>query len=303
MNIFGQNRILKWNVSIMVILILLACSLMGILTVVFLNSLITYTDDTYSYHKSYYIAKAWLELALTEIDNSAMWFSHTIETGDLINANNFECVWCYFTSRILWRSWLISNNFWENTECTDENALVLNPWQSLTIPMFYDKASGFDQIFSGTDFIKLLWNWQFLQLDNKVSGILNIWVVFQTWSLTGDISWEYLYMTGMAMNENLFLRYFEASDYGENVWSFSNYYPYIIISNNSENTISFCIKDTNNNFWPTTKYFISSLWEYMWKTVWLQAIYAQPTPSFFINPSSSYWWGWSSMYVETQFDY
>lgn len=305
MNIFGQNRILKWNVSIMVILILLACSLMGILTVVFLNSLITYTDDTYSYHKSYYIAKAWLELALTEIDNSAMWFSHTIETGDFINANNFECVWCYFTSRILWRSWLISNNFWEDTECTVENALVLNPWQSLTIPMFYDKASGFDQIFSGKDFIELLWNWrENLEFEPKVGDILNIWVVFQTWSLTGDISWEYLYMTGIEMVPALFTRYFNAvySDYN-NAWIINDYYPYIIISNNSkEQSISFCIKNSEKN-WPTTKYFISSLWEYMWKTVWLQAIYAQPTPSFFINPSSLYWDSSSSAYMQNEYYY
>lgn len=305
MNIFSQNRILKWNVSIMVILILLACSLMGILTVVFLKSLITYTDDTYSYHKSYYIAKAWLELALTEIDNSAMWFSHDIYSGDVINSGNFECVWCHFTSHILWRSKLISNDFWENTECTQSGALILQPWQSMTIPMFYDNASSFEKIFSNEDYIKLLWdNREHLGLQ-KISGdgILNIWVIFQTWSLTGDISWEYLYMTGMEINGNLFFNYFNKflSMYGDNLRSNENYYPYIIISNNSENsTIKFCIKDNDNNLWPTTKYFISSLWEYMWKTVWLQAIYAQPTPSFFINPYSSYWWDWSSLYMQNE---
>ena len=301
MNIFRQNRILKWNVSIMVILILLACSLMGILTVVFLKSLITYTDDTYSYHKSYYIAKAWLELALVEIDNSAMWFSHEIESGDLIN-DNFECVWCHFTSNIQWRSKIISNNFWESDKCTDENALILQQWQSMMIPMFYDASSGFNEIFSGEDFIELLWSKRNdLGLSckrNCDNNKLNIWVIFQVWSLSWDISWEYLYMTGISAEENnIFKNYFDnfGKIYSSNdVWRTQTntiYYPYIIISNPNNDNISFCITDSNEgngNEWPTTKYFISSLWEYMWKTVWLQAIYAQPIPSFFINAYSSY---------------
>ena len=294
MKMFRQNKILKWNVSIMIILILLACSLMGILTVVFLKSLMTYTDDTYSYHKSYYIAKAWLELALTEIDNSAMWFSQDINSGNVIN-NNFECVWCHFTSHIQWRSNIISNDFWknENSVCTEENALVLQPWQSLTIPMFYDKASAFNQIFSGEDFIGLLWNnKENLALSPISQGQnLNVWVVFQTWSLTWDISREYLYMTGMEMGDNLFYIYFKnfKDVYGDSVWSLSKYYPYIIVSNSQNVTLKFCIKAGNDTLWPTTKYFISSLWEYMWKSVWLQAIYAQPIPSFFINPYDSHY--------------
>jgi hypothetical protein len=43
---------------------------MGILSMNFLNNLLSYTDNSYSYYKSYYYAKAGLELALTEVDNS-----------------------------------------------------------------------------------------------------------------------------------------------------------------------------------------------------------------------------------------
>lgn len=294
----------------MVILILLACSLMGILTVVFLKSLITYTDDTYSYHKSYYIAKAWLELALTEIDNSAMWFSHNIDSDNVIN-NNFECVWCHFTSHILWRSWLISNNFWEDTECTESSALVLEQWQSLTIPMFYDDTSNFNEILSDVYEIKQLWrapderyslNLNLINYGDS-SDKLDVWVVFQSWGLEWDISWEYLYMTGISMSElDFFNTYFNAFDYitgYQEVWDRA-YYPYIIISNRNENNVRFCVSHPNSS-WPTTKYFISSLWEYMWKTVGLQAIYAQPTPSFFINPYSSYSLGSSTTNVSQNF--
>lgn len=309
MNISGQNRILKWNVSIMVVLILLACSLMGILTVVFLKSLITYTDDTYSYNKSYYIAKAWLELALTEIDNSVMWFSHTINSGDFINENNFECVWCHFTSRIQWKSEIISNDFRENPECTEESALVLQSWQSMTIPMFYDNSSSFDMVFSENYEIKKLSLSNLTELrlvcpnnpcpDNKK---LNIWIIVQTWGLDGDLSWEYIYMTGISMNENNFfsnLTNILAGQAWSAVWSNEKLLPYIIISNSENDSLSFCISGSNEL--PTTKYFISSLWEYMWKTVWLQAVYAQPTPSFFINPYSLYWWGWGSVMQQYQY--
>ena len=278
----------------MVILILLACSLMGILTVVFLKSLITYTDDTYSYHKSYYIAKAWLELALTEIDNSAMWFSHDIDSGNTINGN-FECVWCNFRSRILWRSGLISNDFWENNTCTETGALVLQSWQSLTIPMFYDNTSGFKKILSGDYYeINPLWsNRNYLRLScpsNNCSSVkLNVWIIFQSWSLDGDISWEYLYMADVSIDDNTFYNTFDGfTDVYNSTFTPNKLYPYIIVSNPNMATVKFCIYDSNNNLWPTTKYFISSLWEYMWKTVWLQAIYAQPTPSFFINPYSLY---------------
>ena len=100
-------------------------------------------------------------------------------------------------------------------------------------------------------------------------------------------------MTGISAGENnFFMNYFNKFDeiYVNSVWwnqAVNKYYPYIIISNPNSQDISFCITHDSVE-WPTTKYFISSLWEYMWKTVWLQAIYAQPTPSFFINAYSSY---------------
>ena len=296
MNIFGENRILKWNVSIMVILILMACSLIWLLTVIFLNSLISYTDDIYSYHKSYYVAKAWLELALTEIDNSAMWFSHDIDSGNMIN-NNFDCVWCYFTSHIKWRSGIISNEFWKSSVCDETTALALQPWESMTIPMFYDKTSDFYKILS-RDYYDIGYLWpsrMSLGLscpNNSCPNVnLNVWVIFQSWSLDGDISWEFLYMTGISMNNSTFFTtYFNGfwSLYGNIINNLpnKNLYPYIIASNPSTHEVKFCITNSYDANWPATKYFISSIWEYAWRTVGLQAIYAQPTPSFFINPYS-----------------
>lgn len=286
----GKNIVLRWNVSIMVILILLACSLMWILTIIFLNSLISYTDDTYSYYKSYYVAKAGLELSLTEIDNSQVWFSQIIYPESEINTNNFDCVDCHFVSEIQWRYPIISNYFWQSSDCNLQNALSLGAWESMVIPMFYDNTTDFSKILS-PDFVPFM---LFSHRDDLKLNVvwvhhpsLNIWVIFQSWSIDWDVSWEYLYMKSIYAGEDFFTRYFGDFDsYYWWVW-YNNYFPYIIISNPNEYSVQFCISAWDDQekiySWPTTKYYITSRWEYMGKTVWLQAVYMQPVPSFLIN--------------------
>lgn len=285
-------RKLNWNISILVILVLLACSLMGILSMNFLNNLISYTDNSYSYYKSYYYAKAWLELALTEIDNSDVWFSHNIPLADVIN-NNLGWTWEWFIVSILWRSTFLSNEFWKNTECNENTALSIPAKWSMTLPMFYDNSSDYNKIFSKDSDYNLLANSrQELSIRNYPWGqhnhpILDIWVVFQSWD---SMLWDYIYMTWLEFNSTFFQKYFQEFQtmYRDEPWSYG-YLSYIVISNPTEAEVKFCIdagsSNTDKEFpWPTTKYFISSRWEYRWRTVWLQAIYAQPLPSFFINP-------------------
>ncbi len=289
-----RHRKLNWNISILVILVLLACSLMGILSMNFLNNLISYTDNSYSYYKSYYYAKAWLELALTEIDNSDVWFSHNIQLADVIN-DNLGWTWEWFLVSILWRSTFLSNEFWKNTECNENVALSIPAKWSMTLPMFYDNSSDYNTIFSSNSIylfladarnnllLKFLWDWY------SSNPKMDIWVIFQSWD---SILWDYIYMTWLEFDSSFFKKYFNNFDsmYGNALpWDDKKYLSYIIISNPTENDVKFCIdagsSNANKEFpWPTTKYFISSRWEYRGKTVWLQAIYAQPLPSFFINP-------------------
>ena len=279
------------------ILVLLACSLMGILSMNFLNNLISYTDNSYSYYKSYYYAKAWLELALTEIDNSDVWFSHNIQLADVIN-DNLGWTWEWFLVSILWRSTFLSNEFWKNTECNENVALSIPAKWSMTLPMFYDNSSDYNTIFSSNSIylfladarnnlsLEFLWDWY------SSNPKMDIWVIFQSWD---SILWDYIYMTWLEFDSSFFKKYFQEFQtmYWDEPWSPSfgkdKYLSYIIISNPTENDVKFCIdagsSNANKEFpWPTTKYFISSRWEYRGKTVWLQAIYAQPLPSFFINP-------------------
>lgn len=269
------------------ILVLLACSLMGILSMNFLNNLISYTDNSYSYYKSYYYAKAWLELALTEIDNSDVWFSHNIPLTDVIN-NNFGWTWEWFIVSILWRSSFLSNEFWKNTECDDSTALSIPAKWSMTLPMFYDNSSDYNKIFSNSsDYIFLANSRKNLSIINYPWGqynypILDIWVVFQSWN---SMLRDYIYMTWLEFRGDFFKDYFYYFDLmynDEQPWD-KQYLSYIVISNPTDYDVKFCINAWDSS-WPTTKYFISSRWEYRWRTVWLQAIYAQPLPSFFINP-------------------
>lgn len=288
MKIEKWNRKLKWNISVMVILILLACSLMGILTIIFLRSLIEYTDDSYGYYKSYYMAKAWLELALTEIDNTDVWFQNSINSWDAIVINNFGCPWCNFISEIKWRSNLISNNFWETTGCEDGQKLSIPAKWSMILPMFYDNTTNFSELLPWNYSHCLSWNDCYILFSNRMdlsinwdsSKNLNIWVVFLSWE---DISLEYLYMDNYTIN-NIFHSYFSAfqSYYRDEISTITNLLPYIVLSNPNGEEVKFCINSKVER--PTTKYFVYSIWEYMWKTVWLQAIYEQPVPSFLINP-------------------
>ena len=278
------------------ILVLLACSLMGILSMNFLNNLLSYTDNSYSYYKSYYYAKAWLELALTEIDNSDVWFSQEISINNVIN-NNFGWEEEWFNVSILWRSTFLSNEFWKTSDCNEITALSIPAKWSMTLPMFYDNSSDYNTILSVNNIYSYLANarskLQVLYLwDQYDVPMLDIWVVFQSWD---SILWDYIYMTWLKFDKNFFSNYFNEfyTMYWDEPWNINigkdYYFSYIVISNPTDNDIRFCIdawvdSQIKEYLWPTTKYFISSRWEYRGKTVWLQAIYAQPLPSFFINP-------------------
>ena len=277
-----MNRKINWNISILVILVLLACSLMGILSMNFLNNLLSYTDNSYSYYKSYYFAKAGLELALTEIDNSDVWFSQEILINNVINSNfGGEEEW--FNVSILWKSPFLSNEFWKTFDCNEITALSIPAKWSMTLPMFYDNSSDYDTILSPNSVYDYLANaWDKLEVRYlwEQNPVLDIWVIFQSWD---SILWDYIYMTWLTFNSTFFKNYFK---------NFNSMYPdvlnykylsYIVISNPTDSEVKFCVNAWESS-WPTTKYFISSRWQYRGKTVWLQAIYAQPLPSFFINP-------------------
>jgi|GEM_PF-5054546 len=60
----------------------------------FVKQMMSYTSQINDYYKSYYISKAGLELALTEIDNAGIGFFRDSNDQDDIFEQNFDCSNC-----------------------------------------------------------------------------------------------------------------------------------------------------------------------------------------------------------------
>lgn len=292
-NIFSKYKA-KWNISILVIFVLLASSLIGVLTINFLKQIIWYTNDMYWYHKSYYFSKAWLELALTEVDNAGIGFSNIIWKDNSIFLDNFDCNNCGFDIDIKGNTSFLSDNFWISTWCTDDTAFVLKWWESLVLPMFIQKSIESNYLFFKNDpiyennLLKYRGYLKFIK-NQHYNWHINLWLLFLSGS---DIQRDYLFIKSYDTSEDVFVNYFQDfENYYWNIFDNIKYLSYIILSNTENDELSFCIHiDDVNQWWlikdiklPATKFFISSLWNFSDRTVWLQAIYGQPIPWFLAN--------------------
>lgn len=295
-NFLWKNRTKKeWNILILVILVMLAASMLWLLTMSFLKNMFVYTSDLEWYYKSYYMSKAWLELALVEINNSNVGLSTTVPNWSTIVRDNFVCDDCDVSMKVQWKSSFLSEKFWLGTWCTDDTAFKLNWWESLLIPLFVQNSVNSisdilvwdvwkESLADGAERLKVV------LLDNDVrtvSPVLNLWLFFVSWY---DFLDEYIYIKSGVLSENMITDY---------LWEFNGLYPgmlnsdsewYLMISNSKSGSLaSFClqsIKELNTSKvlgFPTTKYYVISLWKYKTKYVWLQAIYAQPVPNFMLN--------------------
>lgn len=282
----------KWNISILVIFVLLASSLIGILTMNFVKQMVSYTNDMYSHNKSYYHAKAWLELALVEIDNAGIWFSNKIFSNDNIFIDNFNCNNCKFDVEIIGKTQYLSDMFWMWSGCNDENAFVLMWWESMVLPLFTqsyveNNFSVFDEdITYNKDVLKYIEYLQFIN-NQDYQWTFNLWlIVLLDWEIQRDL----LFMKSFDWSQNMFQNYFESYEdyYGEGILQNDDYMMYLVFSNIEEESASFCVHMDNINVaWnyieielATTKFFVKSLWTYIDKTMWLSAVYGQPIPAF-----------------------
>ncbi len=282
----------KWNISILVIFVLLASSLIWILTMNFVKQMVSYTNDMYSYNKSYYHAKAGLELALVEIDNAGIWFSNKVRAGDDIFVDNFDCNNCEFDIEIVWKTQYLSDRFWMWSGCNDDNAFVLNGGESIILPLFTQSytESNFavfnDEIDYNRDILKYIDHLQFIN-NQDYQGVFNLWlIVLLDWEIQKDL----LFMKSFDGSKDMFQDYFEAYEdyYGDNILQNPNYLMYLVFSNIEEESASFCVHmDDVNVAWKeievdlaTAKFFVKSIWTYLDKTIGLSAIYGQPIPAF-----------------------
>ena len=289
-----REKKLKWNILILVILVMLTVAMMWLLTMSFLKQMFTYTINLDGYYKSYYLSKAWIELALTEIDNSDIWFSNEIKWDDNIFSQNL-CKWwgCSVDLTVLGRAKELNQYFWESTGCTAETAFTLAGGESFALPLFLqDTWSSNAQL--------VLWEWKddisYISIDdlknvrlkfldnNEGKREIVLSLVFPTLAMQLD----YLYIATWVLDETAIKTFVENAglhnyDLGSKI--------YLMISNSTIHPISFCFSSRVDL--PATKFYVVSLWNYQWKYVGMQAIYAQPIPSFMFD--GYHWAAWNNV--------
>jgi len=298
----------RWNISILVIFVLLASSLLGILAMNFVQQMMKQSALVYSYYKTYYLSKAGIELGLVEIGHRGIWFEYTVNTGDAIVLDNFSLSsWSYALSmNISGMSSLLSQKFWQGSGC--EFPYVLNGGESLIVPLFRDTytwsvAETFVPEIVYQNLADLFKNEKIdieslSPPDSVTFGLLILsWeeladngIFFRSWSLT---------TTSLVDFKTTFENYMTEIDR-----NFANYYwssqliaqwfkMYLLISNTAQIDQSLCLHTLSTPLetvylLPTDTFFIQSQASYSNQNVSLDASYAQPIPSFLFNISTSY---------------
>lgn len=301
----------KWNISILVIFILLASSLIWILTSNYVRELFSYSDGISKYYKSHYISKWWLELALAQVNNRGVWFQYDIFTWSEFSRSNFLCNWtCSFSSELHWTNRKISKQFDDWTGC--DYPFSLSGGDSVVLPLFKDVFEGsiFDSLSKPIVYKNLAFNLPNASIITEdLNKEMNIWIIF----LSGwDIDEQGFFFKKMFLNESAiidFSKQFE--DFAKTVFigtkSLISYYEnnqilddnymrsYLVLSNpKTQSNMKFCIsvEEKIGNKWSA---FLSLPYYYtrvIWKTsdflLWLDSQVNQPIPGFLANIYSDY---------------
>lgn len=298
----------KWNISILVIFVLLASSLLGILSMNFVQQMMKQSAIVHSYYKSYYLAKAWLELGLTAIQTRGPWFDYVVNTWDAIIQDNFFSGYNYSLSlSISWTASLLAPHFWQGSGC--ENPYMLSGGDSIIVPLFRDVTeetfwSLFTTGIAYQNLADLLGKINFL--PSITYGDVTYWILV----LSGDdLSQNGVFFQTGTLQKGLndfiqsFDTYLKTVDdfdlYGNESYVYTRYQNqqltqngfrmYLMISNRSDEVESFCIDIVEpNSVLPTDTFLLQSHAVYANQHIVLDALYAQPIPGFLFSTYSSF---------------
>ncbi len=276
----------KWNISILVIFVLLASSLLGVLAMNFVQSMMKQSATVYNYYQSYYLAKAWVELSLAELGHRGIGFEQTFSDASFLSGNFLCAGRCSLTVGLSWTATNLSQQFWTDNTC--QSPFVLSGWQSLIIPLFKDNfvgslADGFTKPITYTNLYGALAAAEIQTTD--LSQVTFGMVVLSGDDLAGN---GIFFQTGN-IKEGLtnfltsFDSYFSSLAVLTDISNqeISPYRFLFMISNSSWEQISFCLA------WPqalpTQQYYIQSQGTYDHQTLGLEAVYKQPIPDFLLN--------------------
>lgn len=290
-----RNKRLKGNVSLLVILILLASSVIALLSISQIQHLITYWNMTFNYFRAFYLAKAGTELGLTEVYNRENWFEDkiineinsdgTVKFDSLIaknflwDDNEYEWAKPYFNMEIKSNYNIIGNDV--RYDCNNENKITLdpkdreNPWGWVMLSLFKDNTTGLKNILN-PDYvggISALSNDKIKNIKfdrNPTAWDLMFWLFNYDMTSIYVVEWKDL---GSLNNLNTFLNSYSVG------WT----RRYLTIKNIWSTPVSFCI---GNNI-PYSDYLITVRGNYADMEVWLKSVVKKEVPSWSLDVL---WW-------------
>ncbi len=284
----------KWNISILVIFVLLASSLLGILSMNFVQQMMKQSAVVHSYYTSYYLAKGGLEFWLSAISARGVGFEYAITSWSALVLDNFR-TGTNLSLSISWTASLLSKNPRLSSGC--DYPYLLSGGQSIIVPLFRDGYTGdaegvFTQSISGQNladafkqdaiiftprgegnmvFGLLLLSWQeliengsFFHTGNRNEGLASFRQAFERYYLELDATISNRYTNG---------------DFAYNI--------YLMITNTDTSEQSFCL-DLGTALLPTDTFLLKSQASFWNQNVALDATYAQPIPWFLIGTYSPY---------------
>ena len=266
-----RNKRLKGNVSLLVILILLASSVISLLSINQIQRLLSYGNMTFNYFRAFYIAKAGTELWLTEVYNRGDGFNQVL-SGDFITTWNFLSGYEWFEPHFnmtITGSFSTLTNDVRNPDCS-WNKIRLTSWAWIMLSLFSDNTQGMSlqEILSSNINPKKLDSFTNLSLEWTLNSELTF--AFFTYSSTGD-------MTNIEVKTWANLGNFLIDkDIPDNqVW-------YLTIKNSWTEDVEFCIyKD-----WaliPYSDFLITVFWHYGDMEVGLQSVVKKWVPDWTLN--------------------
>ena len=287
-----RNKRLKGNVSLLVIFILLASSVIALLSINQIQRLLTYWNMTFNYFRAFYLAKAGTELGLTEVYYREAWFEQSIGTWDAIVS--WLALWYsgfnpYFTMNISWNFQHLTNDIRYTNECSDDNKITLGTGEWIMLSLFKDVTYEIEDILTWTnenniiqwdnDLVKTL---KFKELDKSQSfkyftfwlfdydNDWNMWSIFvETWTHS-DFTKFLLHINDGSI-ETSTRRYLTI----KNPWTWDEVVSFCITTNNGKTPI------------PYSDSLITVRGNYGDMEVWLQSVVKKEVPSWSLDVL---WW-------------
>ncbi len=278
----------------LVMFVLLTCSLLGLLTVHFLKNMSIQYSQISSYYKTYYLAQAGIETALTQLQHRGLWFSEIIDANNPIIRENIHQPQSTFSFEVRGKSNFLSTSLLDSGNC--DTPFILAPGKSFVLPLFVDT-------FSWTIVQSLNSAFVNQNLGDRLALLKPITTNFSqsTVSLgllladsTGMYQNGMYFATGFDWNDAFFKSF---SDSASSVlWKLEDsrlqnwkadakFSPYLLIANRDSYPIRFCLHLPQEQPLPTQQYLIQSFGVYWTTKLWLEATYKQPIPSFLIDSS------------------